>query len=221
MIHFIVKNLVDILLVIVGTFAFITYLLQEHRKKIDAASLIVLQINEMQENLRKISTYIVEGQINETAFYESLLLMEENYWNKYKHYFVRNMDSVSYNSFNELYTYVIVVQEQLSLMKDLQKNNFHLIQTSLMHTEMQFINNYLNNLFQQDITQNLNFYEFLNTYKQQDEKLKYIINSKVLTPYNPVQIAISLEKVLKEYSMLEVTGTEGFQMLKKISKKKF
>ena len=181
MIHFIVKNLVDILLVIVGTFAFITYLLQEHRKKIDAASLIVLQINEMQENLRKISTYIVEGQINETAFYESLLLMEENYWNKYKHYFVRNMDSVSYNSFNELYTYVIVVQEQLSLMKDLQKNNFHLIQTSLMHTEMQFINNYLNNLFQQDITQNLNFYEFLNTYKQQDEKLKYIINSKVLT----------------------------------------
>ena len=58
--------------------------------------------------------------------------------------------------------------------------------------------NYLNNLFQQDITQNLNFYEFLNTYKQQDEKLKYIINSKVLTPYNPVQIAISLEKVLKE-----------------------
>ena len=51
MIHFIVKNLVDILLVIVGTFAFITYLLQEHRKKIDAASLIVLQINEMQENL--------------------------------------------------------------------------------------------------------------------------------------------------------------------------
>ncbi len=51
--------------------------------------------------------------------------------------------------------------------------------------------------------------------------MRSAFNSKVLTPYNPVQIAISLEKVLKEYSMLEVTGTEGFQMLKKISKKKF
>ncbi len=183
--------------------------------------MIVLQINEIQENLQKIATYIVEGQINETAFYESLLLMKENYWDKYKHYFVPNMDSVSYNSLNELYTYVSVVQEQLSLMKDLQKNSFHLIQTLLMSTEMQFINNYFNNLFQQGITQNLNFYDFINIYKQQTEQLKYMINNQALTPYNPIQIATILEKVLKEYSMLEITGTEGFQMLKKISKKKF
>ena len=52
-------------------------------------------------------------------------------------------------------------------------------------------------------------------------KIKAIINKGVLTPYIPVQIKISLEKILKEYSMLEIVGTEGYQMLKKFSKKKF
>ena len=30
-----------------------------------------------------------------------------------------------------------------------------------------------------------------------------------------------LEKMLKKYSMLEISGTEGYQMLKKTSKQKF
>ena len=32
---------------------------------------------------------------------------------------------------------------------------------------------------------------------------------------------INLEKMLKKYSMLEISGTEGYQMLKKTSKQKF
>ena len=87
MVKFISENWANILLIIVGSFALATYILQERKKKIDAASLIVLQIDEFQERLREISTFIVDGQLNETAFYESLPLMDTDYWNKYKHYF--------------------------------------------------------------------------------------------------------------------------------------
>lgn len=222
MIDFIANNWVDLSLVIVGTFALVIYKLQERRKKIDAASLIILQIDEVQEKLRKISTYIVDGKLNETAFYESLPLMEENYWDKYKHYFVRDMDTTSYSSLNQLYDYVSGLQEQQLLMKSLQKNNFYLIQTILAIIEAQFINNNLNNLFQQTTwNPNFNLEQLWNIYKQQDEQLKYLINKGAFTTYIPAQIQVSLDKILKEYSMLEILGTEGYQMLKKFSKKKF
>ena len=69
MLEFIKDNWANILLIIVGSFTLATYILQERKKKIDAASLIVLQIDEFQERLREISTFIVDGQLNETAFY--------------------------------------------------------------------------------------------------------------------------------------------------------
>lgn len=124
MLEFIKDNWANILLIIVGSFALATYILQERKKKIDAASLIVLQIDEFQERLREISTFIVDGQLNETAFYESLPLMDTDYWNKYKHYFVRKMDATSYTALNQLYEYVSEIQEQQMLMKAFQKNSF-------------------------------------------------------------------------------------------------
>ena len=51
MVKFISENWANILLIIVGSFALATYILQERKKKIDAASLIVLQIDEFQERL--------------------------------------------------------------------------------------------------------------------------------------------------------------------------
>ena len=53
MLEFIKDNWANILLIIVGSFALATYILQERKKKIDAASLIVLQIDEFQERLRE------------------------------------------------------------------------------------------------------------------------------------------------------------------------
>lgn len=181
----------------------------------------------MQEKLREISTYIVDGKLNETAFYEYLPLIEENYWSKYKHYFVKKMDSMSYSSMNQLYDYVLGIQEQQQLMKILQKNGFVLVQSILANLEAQLINFGLNNSYgsipMAQIWQNPSFdlNQFLNLYWQQDEKIKAIINKGAFTPYVPVQIKISLEKILKEYSMLEIVGTEGYQMLKNFSKKKF
>ena len=198
-----------------------------------AASLIVLQIDEFQERLREISSFIVEGQLNETAFYESLPLMDTDYWNKYKHYFVRKMDATSYTALNQLYEYVSEIQEQQMLMKGFQKNFFQITQNVLVNIESQFIvtdiNNVCTEVTAQNITsaieniQNLNFdmNRFWSLYNQQRNWIRAIINQGALTSYVPVQIRISLEKMLKKYSMLEIIGTDGYQMLKKTSKQKF
>lgn len=124
MLGFLKDNWVNLLLIVVGTFALIVYILQERKKVSEAASLIKLQIDEIQEGISEIGSYIVNGQLNETAFYESQLLYTEDYWNKYKHYFVREMAAKDFITIGKLYEYASEIQEQQLLMKNLQKNHF-------------------------------------------------------------------------------------------------
>ncbi len=253
--EFLAKNWVNLGLVIVGSFAMLIYLLQEHKKRVEAASLIVMQINELQNRLREFSSYIVEGQLNSSAFYESLPLMGENYWAKYKHYFVRKMDHKSFTDINLFYDYASEIQEQQLLLKQLQKDSFSLTQKVLTSVEEQFITNGLNGQYmavspqsfaaamsscipggapeevkstfdavaQQFANQNFNFdlQQFWNNYNQHRQKLEMVINQNALTNYIPVQIRISMEKKLREYSMLNISGNFGYQMLHKLSEKRF
>ncbi len=253
--NFLSNNWVNLGLVIVGSFAMAIYILQERRKKIEAASLVKMQIDELQDRLREFSTYIVEKQINASAFYESLPLMEESYWNKYKHYFVKKMDHKSFSDINLFYSYASEIQEQQLLLKQMQAESFSLIQKVLTSIEEQFITNGLNGQYvtvspqnfatavsscipgdapkevkstidaiaQQFANQNFNFdfQQFWNYYNQQRQKLETIVNQDALTNYIPVQIRISMEKKLREYSMLNIPGSLGYQMLCKIAKKRF
>jgi hypothetical protein len=252
---FIANNWVNMLLVIVGCFAVLIYILQERRKKIEAASMIILQIDELQDRLREISTYLVADGVNKTAFYESLPLMEESYWNKYKHYFVRKMDRKSYTVLDQFYTCASEIQEQQMLMKSLQKNTFFITQNVLANVESQLIASGLsdtygkvtpqdclsilndcmpqgaaeesktavNKLIQQLTAQNPAFdaNQFWSIYSQQRDRLRAIINQSALTEYTPLQIKISIEKILREYSMLEIVGNSGYKMLHEISQKRF
>lgn len=255
MLNFLLENIVNIGLIIVGSFAMIVYLLQEHKKKIEAASLIVIQINELQNRLREFSSYIIDGQLNLSAFYESLPLMGESYWNKYKHYFVRKMEHKSFSDINLFYDYVSEIQEQQLLLKQLQKDSFSLTQRVLTNVEENLIakgldgqygiissqnfaaamnacipensseevRSTLNAIAQQFVHQNGNFdlQQLLTIYNQQKQRLETIINQNTLTSYLPVQIRISIEKKLKEYSMLNVSGNIGYQMLYKLSRRHF
>jgi len=254
MIEFIKINWVNLLLIFVGSLAIVVYWLQERQKKIEAASLIILQINELQNRLREFSSYIVNGQLNFSAFYESLPLMGENYWDKYKHYFVSEMDPKSFSDIDLFYDYAGEIQEQQLLLKQLQKDNFSLTQKVLTNIEERLIKkgldgqygtispqnfaatmntvipenapeevrDTLNSIAQQFTNQNFNFdfQQFWNSYNQERQRLETIINQNVLTSYIPVQIRISMEKKLKEYSMLTIVGSDGYQMLHKFSKKR-
>lgn len=254
MLKFFADNWVNLGLVIVGSFAMIIYLLQEHRKRIEAASLIIMQINELQNRLREFSSYIVEGQLNSSAFYESLPLMGDNYWDKYKHYFIQKMDHKSFADINLFYEFASEIQEQQLLLKQLQKDSFFLTQRVLTNVEEQLIagalngqyvavspqsfavalnacipenapeeiKSTLNTVAQQFTNQNFNFdlQQFSNNYNQQKQRLEMIINQNALTTYLPVQIRISMEKKLREYSMLNISGNFGYQMLHKLSEKR-
>lgn len=106
-----------------GASAFVIYRLQERRKISEAASLIVLQVEDLRKRIANISTYIVDGQLNDSAFYESQMLFKTDYWNEYKHYFIRKMEASSFSTFDEFYNCASEILEQQQLMKNLQKNS--------------------------------------------------------------------------------------------------
>ena len=67
--EFICSNWLNILLVVVGASAFFIYWAQERRKVSEAASLIVMQVEDLQKRVREIGSYITEGVLNDGAFY--------------------------------------------------------------------------------------------------------------------------------------------------------
>ena len=136
---FLSKNWANLLLILVGAAALFVYILQERKKETEAASLIVQQIDELQDRLKEIQSYIVNGQLNETGFYESQEVINEDYWNKYKHYFIRKMDDKSYRTLNSLYNCVYEIQEQQNLMKKKKKNHFFMTQQVISNLETSYI----------------------------------------------------------------------------------
>ena len=202
------------LLFFTGFFAIIIYWLQERKKKIEAASLIISQINEIQDSAKEIASYISNDQLNETAFYEMLPIINENLWEKYKHYFVKKMDARSYSAINEFYNYALGMQEQQSLMKNMQKNFFVLTQNVVSNIESQYISNYL---LQEGYTANTSIPYF---HKKKSD-LTNLLNNNLLICYTPAQIRLSLQKMLSKYSLLEITGSNGYRMLQKIANTKF
>lgn len=134
-IQFIGSNWLDLSLILVGASALAVYWLQERRKVSEAASLIVLQVEDLQKRIAEISTFIVNGQLNDAAFYESELLFKTDYWNEYKHYFIRKMDAFSFSTFDSFYSCASEILEQQQFMKNLQKNSLFMTQQMLMQME--------------------------------------------------------------------------------------
>ncbi len=83
-IEFLKVNWVNLGLILVGFSAVWIYKAQEKEKLRDAACLIIVQINELQKRVQEIQSYITNQGVNLTAFYESLPLIDGNYWNNYK-----------------------------------------------------------------------------------------------------------------------------------------
>ena len=208
------SNIINICLVLVGLLAFVVYVLQERRKKIEAASLIVSQIDEMQNSISEISAFSDIGNIDGISFYESLPIYKEDYWNKYKHYFVREMDSASYNYLNQFYQYVSEIQEQQFLIKNLLNNHFFCNQNTLANLETQF---FLEGIHKN----NYDSSQFWNDYKMQQQYIIDFIGKNGYREYTPVQTTTTLKKILTKCALNPVIGTEGYALLKKYSKKHF
>ena len=129
--QFTFNNVINILLVIGGFAAFIVYGFQCMAKRRDAAALIVTQIEELKEKLLQISNISIDNTINEKAFYETLDIITENQWEKYKHLFIKRIDSYSFKTINNFYELVLSVREQLIFVKQLQHQQYFNIQGML------------------------------------------------------------------------------------------
>ncbi|MBO5320578.1 MAG: hypothetical protein J6B01_12350 [Ruminococcus sp.] len=247
--NFLCENWVNLLLIIVGGFALFTYILQERKKIIEAAALIKLQIDELQKGIEEIDSYIENGQLNNTAFYESQQLFSEDYWSNYKHYFVKKIDAKDFETINKLYEYASEIQEQQILMKNLQKNFFFVNQqvlSNLQSAEALKTISFQNNsqeikkysllikekiaaTLDEDTSKKVNPIidaiqnENINQNNLIDSKQQIIslFNQQYFTSYCPQQIQLSLSKYIRKYSLLEIDGTDGYKKIKKISKRKF
>ena len=66
---------------------------------------------------------------------------------------------------------------------------------------------------------NINFQMFWKNYNQHKADIRLVVDQNGFTQYIPKQIKISLEGALKQWALLEVTGCDGYAVLKKWSKR--
>ena len=64
----------------------------------------------------------------------------------------------------------------------------------------------------------INMGRFWSIYQSKRERFISITNGDSLTPYTPEQISSTLQSLLKQYALLEISGIEGYRTLCKIAK---
>lgn len=122
--NFFINNWDKILTIMVGLVAIIIYKIQKRDEKKNAAILIVTQIDDLKDKISQIVELTTNNQLNAAGIYETLDILEENQWNKYKHLFVGSIDIKSLKIINDFYEGVSLIREQLVLSKKLQQQAF-------------------------------------------------------------------------------------------------
>lgn len=230
MLQFISSNfslIKDILLILTGFSAMALYVYQERKKVSEAASLITTQIEELHSRLKEISSYIDGQNIDSASFYSSQPIFRTNYWEQYKHYFIREIDPFSFNTIEEFYKCASQALEQQEFMKGLQKSGFLNLQQALVGMESQVLLQLINKriIFNQEFDKNPH-----TTMQVVDEQISkdYIFikdtilrrfNNDKIDTYIPMQITVTLEKITQDYNSSPVLSCTGFVRMKEISKR--
>lgn len=214
------------LLLVIGSFtAFYVYFRQKYDVKKSAAILIVLQIDESRKRMEEMLSLLTNQNLNSVAIYETLPIIDTNYWERNKHLFVEDIKHNSIETLDKFYKYVVLIQEQQLLIKQQQKQHLLQTQTSLGKGEYQLlietfgqvtgstINSYFSNELPK-FDENL----FWKIYATKQPLLKNIINNNCFTEYISKQTGSTASTIFKSYSLLEVTGCQGYRKLCEIAK---
>ena len=89
MLNYLLINLADILLVVVGLSAFGVYFWQKHDEKRTAATLLKSQINSIEKNITVLRE---DHRLGNRSVYHAKKILNDNLWEKYKHLFVKILD---------------------------------------------------------------------------------------------------------------------------------
>ena len=90
-IEFLKENWANLLLITGGFVGLFTYFVEKRNRQIEYASLIVMQIEDLKNRLTNIKEMFSNNSINEKSVYESLDLIVDNQWEKYKHLFIKKI----------------------------------------------------------------------------------------------------------------------------------
>lgn len=217
----------DILLIAVGLIALLIYELQKIDAMRNAACMIVLQIDELQERMREIRGYVAIDKFDSVAFYRSPLLINANYWDLYKHMFIRKISNEDFKALDRFYRYVNEVQEQQVQIKRLQKDMFWEKQKIMSETENELIKKTLSDINSycqiNDVNQELNFHIsdefyfdcFKNLYSLRHDKYSKIINGNSLTQYSPMEFQNTLNIIFSQYELTDISNSNGYHFLRR------
>ena len=191
----ILANLIDIALVIVGATAFFTYLLENRRKIKTASTLIIKQIDEIETVVKEIKATPAR---NDEVIYKSKQVIARNYWHEYRHLLLRKLK----------YSEFIAIEKFYSKAEELEKSRAFLSNESIAS-----VNN-------KNLVYHLKLSEEIIEKGRFDQ-----INSPLQTFYNTGTTfqsnlpRIYLEELLRSYEKLLDTneGMEAYRKLKKIS----
>lgn len=86
--EFLENNWLDMLLVIVGTFALIVYILQKIDERRTAATLIKEQIDLIEDRVNALRD---NPDLDNIDVYYSKIILQENLWEKYKHLVIKKL----------------------------------------------------------------------------------------------------------------------------------
>lgn len=123
-------------------------------------------------------------KLSEVDIYESLDILDDNQWNKYKHIFINILDNNSIKIINRFYDGMSIIREQILLAKQLQQQ-FFLNNQRMLNDDFNyfFIETYQNNLK----SSNNNLLSLVNdipTKNEYEDKLKQFAESIIKNNYS-------------------------------------
>lgn len=95
------ENIFNIALVLVGCAAFVTYIWENHRKMKTAATVVLNQIDEIEEAVKLLKT---SKTLNDVVVYKSKQIISKNYWHKYKHLLLRKLKPNQIHKIDKIYS---------------------------------------------------------------------------------------------------------------------
>ena len=124
MFNFFIKNWDKIFMSFAGFIAIFVYNKQKSDERHSAATLIIMQIDDLKNKLPSIIEIVNNNKLDPVGIYETLDFLIENQWNKYKHLFVKDIDINSLRIIDSFYESVSLIREQLVISKNLQCQEF-------------------------------------------------------------------------------------------------
>lgn len=202
MCEFLNSNLFQtIVLIVTAVITVWIFFYRKHKEKCNAVTVLMLQIKEIEHNIEYLlSEWGTNTTINETNMHYSTIVYEENQWTKYSHLIVGEVSQLAFEQIDNFFKVACRVREQQIFIK--QKIH-QAIDFKAMH--------YYNATYGK-----LNECQIIEDNQNKVQQVQQLYGNIKVLPYIQVELALGLEKTLKQYHKL--TDGMAYAELQKIKR---